>query len=455
MSSTNSKMLNNTAQDQATVAESRAALEATVAPKHAAPQHAKSFAAAAAKPEASPARPFVERTPTKPAETDEPKEPTPAEKNAAWIERFCKEPAPMKGEKALVLFYLVRPYGEEDKPKSGYVEAVKKAIKTAGAAHVKVVSTKPDKDGRTNSRFIVIWHFSDRDAAEIEAGAPQIVSMPKPKGGFKDLYLHQDKSTKPKPQATARIGKKRAPSKTVDAERFVHGLPDMPDDLTDEQATEWLKGEKVPRCFRKRGRAAGSPWNALPGDTPKWCQKSGKHKDGYRGQSDWNREIFAKLRAGQKPTKKFAPWNHSDLYALGVSDRDDYAILQAMWLEDSAAMLEHDQAQKDKVAAKAKRAKARKEAATPDEDGFKVQARGKKAAPESKPAEPRLLQPSFFGALEVESEESEAEEEVPDSGARPDPAELEEPVEDYPALQAAAPGRKKRRNRGVRLDVGL
>ena len=62
MPSTNSKMLNNTAQDQATVAESRAALEATVAPKHAAPQHAApqhamSFAAAAAKPEASSARP--------------------------------------------------------------------------------------------------------------------------------------------------------------------------------------------------------------------------------------------------------------------------------------------------------------------------------------------------------------------------------------------------------------
>ena len=48
---------------------------------------------------------------------------------------------------------------------------------------------------------------------------------------------------------------------------------------------------------------------------------------------------------------------------------------------------------------------------------------------------------------------SEAEE-VPDTGARPDPAELEEPVEDYP-LSGRCPGRKKRRNRGVRLDIGL
>ena len=310
-----------------------------------------------------------------------------------------------------------------------------------------------------SSRFIVIWHFPRGDAAQIKAGEPWVVSMPKPKGGFKDLYLSQDKSTIPKPVATAGFGKKRKPpSKTVDAERYVHGLPDMPDELTDEEMRGWLQSQKVPRCFRTRSRTAGAPWNALPGDKVTWCQKSGKHKDEYRGQSEWNCAIFAALRAGKKPAKKFAPWNHSDLYALGVSDREDYAILQAMWLEDSAAMLEHDQAQKAKAAAKAERSKARKKAAAPDEDGFKVQVRGgKKATAKSTPAEPRLLQPSFFGALDVESEAEESElEPVPDTGARPDPAELEEPVDDYPALQAAAaPGRKKRRNRGVPLDIGL
>jgi hypothetical protein len=272
------------------------------------------------------------------------------------------------------------------------------------------------------------------------------------------------KARKTVERPVGQFGPKTEPLK--DVIRYADGLPDMPAGIEGEDLIRWLKGQPVPRCAKPRPskhRPGGGLWNPLPGVKQARCQKSGKHPGGYRGQSKRNLEVFAAINTNKKPPHLFCQFTKTDLWALGVTTREDYKRIQTWWREDSAAMLKHDEERKASEAAKVARTQRRtaaKAASAPDPNGFRLVVAGGGAKPEPEEPEVLLMTPSAFSALHVESVESEDEEpeepekpekpEEPDTCARPDPAELE-PEEPKRKLNKAERQRANRAKKGTKL----
>ena len=436
------------------------------------PEHPCSFASAAAP---SPAQ--ADGGGSKLAKR-KPREMTPAEqtafeareKNRAWL----KDKTDSGMVIGVVNFYATKKQreaalanGTKPKPSTKDLTRKMKSIKDAMPGCSVRITSREDTKQFYKVVYVAIPNMSREDITRFSVTPYEVTEQKQfPAQTWTSTFritIHD--VSKPVQRATARFA--AAPDPLVDVIRYEYGLPDMPEGMEDdsEEQKAWLMKQKVPRCFNRRrpDRPGGGLWNPVPGNPVpgnkvEWCQKSGKHRDGYRGQSARNLAVFAALRDGTKVPHLFCKFAKTDMWAAGVSNRADYKLVQGWWMRDSVAMREHYDGLEAKAAAKVARDERRAEAAAPDADGFatvvaggrKKVARKGKSVDEDKPA---IGRKSAFAGLPIEGG-SESESEVSESEDETPPQPIAPPAEPI-RLSKAERQARNRAKKGVRFEPGL